>query len=924
MQETLGHYRVLEPIGSGGMGTVYRARDERLERDVAIKVLSGVGPIDEEARRRFRREALALSKLNHPNVATIHDFDTFGEMDVLVMEHIPGRDLADALREGPLPEREIARLGQQLVSALEAAHARGVIHRDLKPGNIRITPDGRVKVLDFGLAQALQLGGDATTASLSAPGFAGTLPYMAPEQVRGDAVDARTDIYGAGAVLYEMATGSRVHPGVTGPRLLGAILESTPVPAPALNPRISPALDRILTKALDKDPQLRYQSAREMRVDLERLAAPEKALAPPPVWRRPRTLAIAGVAVALLAAVAAGGWLWWPRAEPFTGRILVADFEDRANDPELALVIRDLFTLQLQQSRHLNVLSRDQVVDALTRMERSGRDPLDVRTAVELAEREAIPLLLAGTARRSGDSVLISVQGMDVHRTLLFTETTEYSTEADLRRSISALAEAVRQGLGESLTGIARASRPLDEVTTSSLTALKLYSRGAEAARQGDPDEALRLLSTTLELDPGFAMAHRAIARVYGTRGNPPLAREHLEHAYTHRGRLTERERLLVEGSYFQGRGEHEKAIASLTAATNLYPTDSEARYELAIAYRYAGETQQAIERLEEILVTDPMFTVAYGVLVLQLARDGHYDRAAAVYEQARQRGIEAAQLEWGYGMVMLGRNQLEEARQRFHALEGYSRVYSGIARFNLTTVDVLEGHFAGAVDRLQADILGDRQSGDLAAEIRRRYLLGQLLLLRGRRPDVAAQVAHMLEAGKDRLGADEWLMAGTLLVALDELPRARDVLTELHHKRTEAPSGFIESCYQNLAGEIALAGSQSRDAVQAFSSAAAHYPGAATTRGLARAFMAEQDWPRARDAWTSVIESRGELLQYGLAADWVLAHLERARASRAMADVPAARADYETFLGMWPKAGDLPVVGQALAEYRSLPLTKS
>ena len=291
MRETLGHYRILDQIGAGGMGVVYRARDEHLERDVALKVLSTASLPDDESRRRFRREALALSKLNHPNIATIHDFDTFENVDVLVMEHIPGKDLDELLRGGPLPESEIVALGRQLTTALDCAHQHGIVHRDLKPGNVRVTAAGLLKVLDFGVARAVQLEAEGTTKSLTDTAFAGTIPYMAPEQVRGGPVDFRTDIYAAGAVLYEMATGSRVHPGLTGARLLGAILEEPLLSARSLNPRVSPALEAILSKALDKDPALRYQSARELQVDLERLAAPAKALsAPPPAWRRsPRT-----------------------------------------------------------------------------------------------------------------------------------------------------------------------------------------------------------------------------------------------------------------------------------------------------------------------------------------------------------------------------------------------------------------------------------------------------------------------------------------------------------------------------------------------------------------------------------------------------------------------------------------------------------
>jgi eukaryotic-like serine/threonine-protein kinase len=931
MQTTLGHYRVIEPIGSGGMGAVYLARDERLERDVAIKVLSGVGPIDDEARRRFRKEALALSKLNHPHVATIHDFDTFDDQDVLVMEHIPGRDLADVVRDGPLPEAEIVRIGQQLLSALEAAHARHIIHRDLKPGNVRLTTDGRVKVLDFGLAQALAVGGDATTASLSAPGFAGTLPYMAPEQVRGDAVDARTDIYGAGAVLYEMATGTRVHPGLTGPRLLGAILEELPLPARGLNPRISPALEAILCKALDRDPRLRYQSAREMSVDLERLAAPAKPPAPVPVWRLKRALAAAMAAVLLAAGVA---WVVWPPAA--SGSILVADIEDHTDDPDLARVVRELLTAALQQrSRHLNVLSHEQVGEALRRMGRAGRVPLDVDTAAELSERESIPVLLAGTAWKRGDRVLLTVRLIDpVTRAERYTDQIHYDREEELYNGVKRLADGIVRYLGKS--GVTSDTRPLEQVTTPSISALKIYTRGTEAIRHGEFDEALTLFASALQRDPSFAMAHRMVARLYAITGDTAQASKHLTAAYGLRERLSEREQLLVEGAYFRADRQFEKAIRILTEATTLYPRDSEAAYELAQAYGNIGDTHQQIERLQKLVVQDPMFARAHGTLVLELARAEEYDRATEAYQEARQRQMRTAHLEWGHGVVMLGRDRLDQAREHFQELERSTSsggTYAGIARLNLTTIDVLEGNLTDAAHRLEGDIQLAREAGKQAAELTSRYLLGLLRLLRGEREKAAEQVSHMLDqlvTADDR--PDEWLKAGMLLVELGELPRAREVLTKLDEIRKQDEiranglNPFAESCYYNLVGELALAEGQPRDALQAFSSAGRqyqhHYPNAVTTYGLARAYSDQQQWVQAREMWTSLIESRGQLLFQGLASVWVIAHRERARTNRELGDIAAARADYETFLRIWQRAADLAVVREAREEFRALPLS--
>src|SRR5262245_54092390 len=303
--ETLGHFRILEMIGAGGMGIVYRAHDQRLDRDVALKVLPPGTPADETGRKRFRLEALTLSRLNHPNIATVHEFNDQDGAFFLVMELIQGSTLDERIMGSPLPEREVLRLGIQLAQGLAAAHSEGVVHRDLKPGNIRITPDGRLKILDFGLAtlRRLEWNEKADTTDLGdAALVAGSPPYMAPEQLLGEAVDARSDIYGAGAVLYEMVTGRRPFAESHGPRLVDAVLHAPPVPPRDLNERLSPGLEAIILKCLDKDPARRYQSARELLVDLERLSVPmSPASRPQP--RAQRHTAWASVAVAAVAAV---------------------------------------------------------------------------------------------------------------------------------------------------------------------------------------------------------------------------------------------------------------------------------------------------------------------------------------------------------------------------------------------------------------------------------------------------------------------------------------------------------------------------------------------------------------------------------------------------------------------------------------------
>jgi serine/threonine protein kinase len=333
----LGHYRIVEKIGAGGMGEVYRARDQHLARDVAIKVLPPGTLIDEHARKRFRNEAFSLSKLNHPNIATIHDFDTQQGVDFLVMEYIPGITLSEKVAAGPLPEKEVLRLGVQLAEGLAAAHEHGVVHRDLKPGNLQITSDARLKFLDFGLARLrLPVTASATTESLSEThAMAGTLPYMAPEQLLGAEIDARTDIHAAGSVLYEMATGQRPFGKLEHAQLIAAILRQAPAPPGQLNPQLSPELARIIGKCLEKEPENRYQSAKELAIDLRRLLTPSAAkVAEVPVAGRKLWKVLVPAALLLLAA-AVGGTLYFglQRAHALTDRdtIVLSDFDNKTD-----------------------------------------------------------------------------------------------------------------------------------------------------------------------------------------------------------------------------------------------------------------------------------------------------------------------------------------------------------------------------------------------------------------------------------------------------------------------------------------------------------------------------------------------------------------------------------------------------------------
>src|SRR5215472_1785353 len=373
--KTLSHYRIVEQVGAGGMGVVYRAHDEQLERDVAVKVLSAGTLADEDSRRRFRKEALALARLNHPNIATVHEFGSQNGIDFLVTEFIPGVTMDKKLAHEKPSVKEILDWARQIAEGLEAAHEQGLIHRDLKPGNLRLMLDGRLKILDFGLAQLVPRGADQAAATLSQSQlFVGTLPYMSPEQVRGEAADQRSDIWAAGTVLYQMAAGRRPFTETSNTALMYSIVNRDPEPSSNFNKKIPPGLDNIILKALAKEPKHRYQSARELGVDLERITAGVTPLARPRGYTAKRWMLAAGVMVTLGAA--AGIWYWRERDVPNVKMevnaprqrarrsVAVLGFKNLTGKPELAWLgtaLSEMLTTELAAGEELRTIPGENV-----------------------------------------------------------------------------------------------------------------------------------------------------------------------------------------------------------------------------------------------------------------------------------------------------------------------------------------------------------------------------------------------------------------------------------------------------------------------------------------------------------------------------------------------------------------------------------
>jgi eukaryotic-like serine/threonine-protein kinase len=593
--QILGHYRILEQIGAGGMGVVYRAHDERLDRDVALKVLPPGVLADEAARKRFRKEALALSRLNQPNIAMAFDFDTQDGMDFLVTEYIPGTTLDASLGSGFLPEKQVIHLGLQLAEGLAAAHERGVVHRDLKPSNLRITPDGRLKILDFGIAKLLPTDEREATETLTeAQGVTGTLPYMAPEQLRGEQPDSRTDIYAAGAVLYEMATGRRSFEQRLPTALVNDIINKPPSPPGQINPKLSPKLDDIILKCLEKEPENRYQAAKELAVDLRRLAftsttqvSARPTEARPRLWRALGVAGIAGLCgLALLFALNVGGWrerLAGTRSRRIRS-LAVLPLENLSRDPEQEYFVdgmTDELTTDLSKIGALRVISRTSA------MHYKGTNKM----LPEIARELNVDGVVEGSVMRSGNRVRITAQlihaATDEH---LWAETYERDL-GDVLRLQGEVAQAIAQQVRVQLTPQQKAqlnSAPrVDPAAYDAFLQGRSYFSWGASSQEGFR-KAQTFFQEAIQKDPNMALPYVGLADSYVYLGSQRwvLPKEASAHAREALQKALELDHTLAEAHSSLG-------WLSWRYDWNFPMAEKEFRYALELNPNYVGGQEQ-------------------------------------------------------------------------------------------------------------------------------------------------------------------------------------------------------------------------------------------------------------------------------------------------------------------------------------------
>jgi eukaryotic-like serine/threonine-protein kinase len=943
MGQTVLHYRILEQLGAGGMGVVYKAEDTRLGRAVALKFLPENLAREPQALERFRREAHASSALNHPNICTIHDIGEQNGVPFMAMEFIDGETLRQHIGGKPLPVERILDLSIQLADALDAAHAQGIIHRDLKPGNVFVTRRGQAKILDFGLAKLVGNESALDRNSPQARGqepvsivgvISGTPSYMSPEQVRGDDLDTRTDLFALGLVIYEMATGRQAFAGKSGGAIIEAILTRAPVAARNLNPDLPPQLEDIVNKLLEKDRERRYQTAAAVLEDLRALrrefetgrTAAAIAQAPAAGPRRSYAKLAVGAGALLVVGMALGIWLYSARranALSQTDTIVLADFANHTGDPVFDGTLQQGLAVQLEQSPFLSVISDSRVQQTLQLMGQSSGTKLTPVIARGVCQRTGSKAYLAGSIANLGNRYVIGLNAVNCATgDALVQEQVQAEGKEKVLDALGRAASQMRQRLGESLSTVEKLGIPIEQATTPSLEALQAYSLARRAMTQkADYSGALPLFQRAIALDPTFAMAYAALGTVYHNVGEGNLAAENVEKAYGLRGRVSEREKLYIESHYDQFvAGDVPKTIQVYELWSQTYPRDSLPHTNMGICYQSLGENDKALAEFQSALQLTSGDGLDYADLTTAYTRLNRFTDAEATAKQAQAKGLGSADLRvYLYELAFL-RDDAAAMAEQLDAAAGKpeeatllqfaagARAYSGQLRK------------ARELSRRAVDLAKRQGEKDPAAMFETEAALWEALSANSAEARRDAEHALALSDSMDV----ESVSALALAFAGDS--RAETLAPDIAKrfpKNTIAQFNYLPAIQARLA-------LNHRDAAQALEILQPALPyeqgvaGGATfavnlfpayVRG--EAYLAARQGAQAAAEFQKILDSRGLVLNQPIGA---LTNLVMARTYNLEGDAAKARDAYQKFLLLWKDADpDVPVLRQARAELEEL-----
>jgi serine/threonine protein kinase/Flp pilus assembly protein TadD len=640
--KTISHYRIVSKVGEGGMGVVYEAEDTTLRRKVALKFLPPQSLGSGKDHVRFLREAQTAAALDHPNICTVHEIDEADGKTFIAMAFLEGLTLQERIATGPLPLDEVLDIAGQIAAGLAAAHAKQIVHRDIKSANVMLLTDGQVKIMDFGLAKLPD-----QTVLTQQGAIVGTTAYMSPEQARGGEVDQRSDLWSLGVIVNEMITGQLPFKGDSDQSLLYSVVHEEPDPPTSMRTGVSLELDHLVLKALTKDPDERYQRAEEMQADLRRLKRqsdsgslrPVSAVARP---RRRRWLKVASWSTLILAAMVVVGFLVLTPGSsiPFAERdwILITDFENDTGEEIFQGTIREALSIDLQQSQYVNVFSGKRLTDALYRTGRQNVDVIDGELGREIAIREGITAVLEGSISKIGHSYLLSARLINpTTGDAVNTKRVEARKQEKVLEALDNLSRDIRKNLGESLISIGRRDAPLAQVSTSSLTALQYFTLGGQATRTARWDEAIPLFMEAIAADSSFATAYYSIAVLLHNLGRTADALQYSAMARERNHMVTEREKYHIEAEYFRIREEYQKAIEQYKLLIRLYPDDFNAHNNLGFTLQFLRHYAEAVEESREVARLYPESWYAHHNAALAHAGTGNLEQAETEFQAALQ-----------------------------------------------------------------------------------------------------------------------------------------------------------------------------------------------------------------------------------------------------------------------------------------------
>ncbi len=940
----LGPYEIVAPLGARGMGEVYTARDTRLDRTVAIKVLPSEVAADPDRRQRFEREARAVAALQHPNICTIHDVGATADgVSFLVMELLQGETLQERLRRGPLGEAEFLEVAIALAGALDAAHASGIAHRDIKPANIFLTGHGS-KILDFGLAKAMfqppAAGGSQATkfvnAGLTEPGSTiGTVAYMSPEQLRGEDVDIRSDLFSLGLVLFEMATGRAAFGGPTSAAISAAILHEQPRLPRQIRPELSARLEELILKAIEKDRRLRYQHASEIRADLQRAkrdtdSMPVAAVAPRPAARtQRRSLRLVAAGLGLAGAVA-GGYLSLYRQPKLTDKdtIVLADFTNTTGDPVFDETLRLGLAVELEQSPFLSLVSDDRIRRTLRLMGQPANARLTADIARDVCARSGSTAIVTGSIASLDKQFVVGVRAETCATgDLLDQEQLQAATKADVLNVLSQLATKFRTRVGESLATVQKHSRPLEEATTPSLDALKAYS-AARSSPSGPP--AIALAKRAIAIDPNFAIAHAQLGLLYSGAGESRLGEESTSRAYALRDHANDRERFFIATVYDrQVTGNLEKEAETLRLWAQTYPRDSTAPgLTGGFAAAGTGKYELMVQKAREALAINPDELAAFGILVWGQVFLGRVNDAEQALQLALGHNPEGRDVLSGAYHIAFLKGDVAATERLMALATGKPGVEDSFSNLHALA-------FA-RVGRLDAARQSARHAIELAlaAGQRERAAVWETAAavweaLYGNTVAATRSAKHVLETENGR----HVRYAAALTLALTgERSEALTIADDLATRFPEDTS--VRFAYvPTLRALAALSANDPSRAVELlrpaltyeFAQPAITFPGAGggnfgamyATYLRGEAYRALHKGAEAAAEFQKIIDHPGVVLEDPIG---VLARLQLARALTMAGDANKAKAAYQDLLALWKDADpDLALPKQARAEFAAL-----